>query len=489
MKKILAFAAAAALLFTSCIVGGDETERNAAKGKTRLTVTIAGTSVPGATRAVLEAPGEEGEKNDLNDVTIFILDPDGYVIAAQAYDAASVTAAAEAADDAPGAGADGTNGWLFEFGESIPKDSEVFIVGNVPAASQAALVKRQTLAQIIASYSPVSSFAAVGDYLESTVANEAGEPVAITEGTVVDGIDNADGTAELAVTLVPVISRLELASVESAGIITGFTVSAIYLFDYYPNYTYGSSYNGAKQTLAEGDDFNDDPDIALSGKIVIDDDVVAQQVGGTGIYSAKPANGEVWAFNVAAGSKPMLVVELTALTSSYDEPGNPSIQPAAKRYLRMTGYKSVPGNFAPATIYRIPAIKFDAGHIDMKNPSAVVNAVDNETLPWGKTDTDGELSTDNPAVSIGTISGGTISRIRINGVVAASMPAKLVPGWIVELRATPTDPTHETIVWSASDGSSDITSDLGLDGKNNLMVTFTVPADKDAVILSATISQ
>lgn len=266
MKKfaILAVVAVAAMGWAGC---STENGGNEAGEMTTLAVKISGASVaPDNVRSV-EAPGEVG-KLKVNNGTIFITDASGDVVVksvALDYAAASNTATGQVITDIPST------------------SSYVYIVANMPAPSgNMSAIKAQTMNIVTQS-----------DYKGVAMANAGGDIAAITPAP------DAASPATAKVTLVPLVSRVELHSIKGGANmtdtsdedyvnITGFKVDGVYLDSYYPAFTLAGIESGT--LVDEGSD-------------------TGFTIGDVGPWSAvtsvaTPVAPAVWAHNVVAKGAP-----------------------------------------------------------------------------------------------------------------------------------------------------------------------------------------
>lgn len=317
IKQLFVAALAATTLFASC---SKENNNETTKETTQLSVKISGVV---KSRAV-EAPGETTQGTiQLTNGHIFVINPLGAVI----YDEALVVA------DATGAGQ--------VLGQSVPADSRVYIIGNIPSADVTTIAG---LATFDAIKTQTSAMTTQTDYTEAALANSDGLPASITVATT---------TATVDVSIKPLISRLELAQLKgganTAGdAITAFTVTGVFVDSYYPSFTYIGGNSG---TIF---------DQATSATFTGIGDAGTWAASGTPLVAA-PASGNVWAYNVASGGIapliPRFIIRLSGV--KYTPNGGTEIDlGTTSYYLTVTDYKvsgvSVPA-FERGKIYRIGA--------------------------------------------------------------------------------------------------------------------------------------
>lgn len=312
MKKVSFFSmlAAAALMMgvTSCNKEGGSNPGNDPK---QVSIKIAGVIQPG-TRAV-EAPGETAAGTiELTGGHIFVIDPLGAVTYKEVLNVTQATGVGQT------------------LGASVPADSRIFIIGNIPTADQATIAALTSLSGIKAATSAMTTQT---DYKKAALANSDGAPAAITvTGTT---------TATASVSIKPLISRLELVQVKGGANIKAFTVTGVYVDSYYPSFTYGGSYSGTIFSQGQGGTFSGIGDAdtwAASGT-----PLVASPDLGLG-------DDELWAHNVASGGLPRFIIALTGV--KYDDGGGEVDLGNTPYYLTVTGYTGVTA-FERGKIYRI----------------------------------------------------------------------------------------------------------------------------------------
>lgn len=338
MKKIFLFAASvAALSFASCSNDGGNTETG--KEPTQLSIRLAGV-VPSSSRAV-EAPGQTAVGTiQLTDGHIFIVNPLDGVIDNEPL---NVT-------DAKGAGQ--------TFPRPVPADSRVFILGNIPSDAPA----MNTLTTLAAVKAVTSDITLQSNYAQAALANSDGQPTGFTA---------SNGTASVSVSIKPLISRLELVQIEGASDITAFTVTGVYVDDYYPRFTLGGGYSGTMFSLGSTGTYNGATFYKNEGTWA-----AAQATAGDpfiAVPELSSGSGEVWAYNVAPGSLPRLIVRLSGV--KYN-PGTGEVDlGTTPHYLTMTGYTNLgSAAFERGKIYRLSgSTGFQFDHDDL---GLVPNPVD-----------------------------------------------------------------------------------------------------------------
>jgi hypothetical protein len=305
MKKIFLLAASAAMIFASC--SKDENTANQAE-KTQLSVKLSGVV---GTRA-LDVPGSTEEGTiQLTNGHIFVLDNLDKVAYNEELDV----------DEAQTA-----EGQRLE--EPVANDSRVYVLGNIPADDMDAVADLTTLAEILAFESDITT---QDDYTEVALSNKESEPATIALRTGGAGAGQGENTTgldiyEAKVQLVPLVSRIELLAIEGTDKITSFNVAGVYVDDYYPSFVYDGSEAGEmfeqhQATTYAGDDF-----------YATEDELAAVENDGKFIASY---DNQIWAFNVAAGSLPRLLIKLTDVKYIDD---NGDEQTLDEKWLTVTGY-------------------------------------------------------------------------------------------------------------------------------------------------------
>ncbi len=330
MRKIQIFAITAllALGFASCSKGGEEGAGapGTPGAPTRLAIKLSGAS--DGTKAIQGQGSTVAGTIKLINGHIFVLNASDVVIYKEGLQVSDAMSA---------------NGQILDV--EVPNNSRVYIVGNIASAivGQQSVTEATDWTQIQGAQSAITT---QGDYTQVTLANNDGSPKLIT--------DNGDGSAEVRITLNPLVSRMELLGVnaidnpDNGTQVTAFDVTGVFVDDYFPNFNYIGG--GAGTTYNQGTDA-----MNFSG------------MGDTGSWSAvagvaKPnqSTADVWAYQVAAGGTPRLIIRLENVyvdgTLMEDTDGNPEV-----KFLTVAGYNNMSTTtFQRGVIYRIPTISFYA---------------------------------------------------------------------------------------------------------------------------------
>lgn len=341
MKKLFLAALAATTLFAAC---NKETVNVPEAGTTQLTIKIKGVA-KSVSRAV-EAPGTDAPGTiQLEDGYIFVINPLGEV--EDSSEALDLVAATSAAGQT--------------LASSVASDSRVFVIGNIP--SDVTVASLTTLDEILAATSDITLQA---DYTKATLANINSAPVAITLGAT---------SAVADVVINPLFSRIELHKIQGGsddtGTITAFTVTGVFLDDYFPEFTFAGGNDG---TMFEQDQSTTFAGIGNTGSWAADGAPLAAVAG---------AN-LVWAHNVASGGLPRFIIKLTGV--KYNPTGGGAeVTLEVPHYLTITGYDGV-DEFVRGNIYRIGAENaFTFGPEDLgltPNPIDVPLIVKVRILEW-----------------------------------------------------------------------------------------------------------
>ncbi len=311
---------------------------------TTLAVKISGVPSNPDVRSV-EAPGETG-KLKVNNGTILITDASGDVVVKSVpldYAAASNNATGQVITD-------------------IPANSAfVYIVANVPTPTgNLSSVKIQTM-----------NITSQSDYTNVALANAGGDAAAISPAP------DAASPATASITLVPLVSRVELHSIKGVANmadntdddyvkITGFKVDGVYLDSYYPQFTLAGLESGA--LVDEGSD---------TGFTIAD--VGPWTADATPV--AKPTAPTVWAHNVVAKGAPRFIIKISEVTAEdKDGPVTEVVTPEDPDPVTLSGktfwlsmnttqpYNGVT-SFERGKIYVVEALEFNSNHLfTLPNP-------------------------------------------------------------------------------------------------------------------------
>ncbi len=350
MKKIstMAMVAVAALGLASCAKeGGGQTA-----GSTDLTVRI--NNRPVGTRAI-EAGVADGYKTPLADGKILIF-RDGNFVSAEDLDVALAE----------------TTGQVIE---NVPSTAEVYVVGNIDVSGAAFDVSN------VATWTDFEDvFGAITtqqDASKAVMANAGNAPKAI------ENVDTTEGTADVQVNIAPVVSRIQLAKVtgktEDGLADLAFSVTGVYVSNYYPDFTYAGSYSG---TLFKA--FSDGA--AHGGLTEYQDETEVAATAGVVQTASK-----VWGYNVAAGNIPYLIVKVKLL-AAY-EIGGVEYNAGDELFLTVGSYKETSGAtiaaFAPGTIYNVANLNFSASQLTEEPVDNVALTLTVEVDTWNYVEVDG----------------------------------------------------------------------------------------------------
>jgi hypothetical protein len=398
-------ALAAAAIFTGCMRDpGGETpidEGGSAAPKAKLNLRLTGVATHAATRS-LEGKGVSTTgTNQIANAHVFILDAAGEGV----VDYAPVTTAADL--EALGGG-----GWMFP--ASIPTDSRVFVVANVHKDYNRTIRDLASLDQILSFTSDIWTQT---DYNFATMTNREG-PQSLTL--------TATGSARAEVRVAPVISRLELHELEAGGRIKSFTVSGVYITNFYPAYTYGGGFPAGATPI------DNTRELASNGGMTGDEvNVMAQ---GTPLKAVMTGN-RVWAYNVTAGSMPLLIVQLKNVTVGSTLREGPL-------YLTISSYGGTTA-FAAGKIYRIPSLKFTEEHLTYVPSSE--DAIDAEPIEWDAEDVDPEVAVPGTRILI-TPGSGNFSPFGASSTAPQSFGVSVGTGTLATWSVTITPGTYFEVI-------------------------------------------
>ncbi len=282
MKKVFLLAAAAATVLTGCVSDGGRinnpgiVDGDPEAPMASLSIRLGG----GFTTRSLEGRGDTAPgTNQIANAHVFILDAAGTNV----IDYAPVVGDGDL-DAIKG------SGWTFP--DRIPVDSKVYVVGNVNADYNRTVKDLATLAQINEFTSDIWTQT---DYNLATMANEDGAPVEMVTG--------ASGSAKVTVEVAPVISRLELHALEGGGNIRGFSVTGVFLTNYHTAYTYGGGIPAGSQPV-------DNTKAFATNDGMTGDDLQYPAIAQGEPLKAEMTGNRIWAYNIPAGSLPLLIVRL-----------------------------------------------------------------------------------------------------------------------------------------------------------------------------------
>ncbi len=271
----------------------------------------------------------------------------------------------------------------YRVGFTVPSDSKVYIVGNIPAADASTVAACTTLADIKVASSLISTQNETDKYKTAPLANSDGNAVAIAERTPASGNNLAVYAAT--VNLSPVISRLELVSIKGGADadgnkITSFRVTNIYVDKYYSAFTYGGDGAGSLYELGTATTYGG----------IYTDAVNTNSSLVSSVPTVAPASSKVWAYNVAPKGVPTFVIALTNvkwLPAGGADPADIQDMGSTVYYLSVKGYTGISA-FERGKVYRIgvPGVNdfvFNIDHLSITpNPTDVDLYVTVDILDW-----------------------------------------------------------------------------------------------------------
>lgn len=348
MKKLILMAAAAAMTLAGCEKKGPQTGTTTGNGDNTLVVKIENTVGNGLTRS--DEAAYTANQITLSNAHIYIFNAAGEVMS----QSKSLTAAELTAKEVTI--------------EGVNADDQLFIVANYPTTGSTAFTPTDytTKTAVLAASStikydgtPVNT-----NYKKPFMANFDGNAVNLADYTATG--DPKTITAE--VKLSPLYARFEIAQItgpSSMGNSTtsGFTVTGVYMDNYYPGFTMAGGSNGTLFAQSKT------TPITLNG--IGDPGSWAAEIG-VGPKSVTPATpGNVWAYHVGPGTAiPQIIVRLDELVGNDNYTANPV------QYLTVTGYQKDGAAFAGpierGMIYKISDIVFTEDNL---NGTPVDNSV------------------------------------------------------------------------------------------------------------------
>jgi hypothetical protein len=273
----------------------------------------------------------------------------------------------------------------------------IYIVGNIPAGSLAAVSE-------LSSLSAIRNFEM--DIATQHTAAVGSQGVALANaGGQAQPIDHVSGapSARVNVALEPLVGRLELAALTAVDYvdesftpartysITGFRVTGVFADNYYPHFTLSGGHAGSPFSQGMETDFTG-----------IGDEGLWPAVAGT----ATAGGADVWAYNLpAAGAMPRLILRLDDITAEWSAPGGApasgTVDLAGQtRFVTLVSYRhgSVSGAqitaFERGRIYDVGALRFGINNLGFTpNPAQadVEIEVAVEILDWTLTNMNHEL--------------------------------------------------------------------------------------------------
>ncbi len=330
MKKVYFLAAAAAAMLAGCLNddnGNDNPEETGGGSKADLTSLTIRLGNMGVRTRSLEGKGKtDGGTNQLSNAHVFILDEAGTDVID--YAPVVVNSDLEAIKGA---------GWIFP--DPIPTGSKVYVLGNVHGDYNRTVKDLATLEEINAFTSDIWTQT---DYNLATMANEDGAPVDLVAAT--------SGSARVSVEVAPVISRLELHSLQGGGNIRGFSVTGVFLTGYHTAYTYGGGFPAGSQPV------DNTVELATNGGMT-GDDLQYPAIAQGDPLRAEMTGNRIWAYNVAARSMPLLVVRLENVLIGGTLQAGPL-------YLTVSSYGGTT-EFKAGKIYRINTLSFTEENLEL----------------------------------------------------------------------------------------------------------------------------
>lgn len=271
-KSNLLFAALAALTFFSCAKENNETD--AASEDAKLTIKIANPTTVGS-RGVENIGTAATATVDYPNSVVFVAATTGGVKKAITLDATAGAAGGQTID-------------------KVPTSGQVFVLANVPAA-QLAAAKALPTVKAIQDY--VIKTAAAGTFPNVVLSNATGAGVAYTA----TGVEDATKTANVAVSISPAMSRLELPKIglTAEATVKSYTVTGIYIDRVFESFT-------PKGDKGTGTQVDIKQDIANATIAYYKDENNTSSVSGIVV----PGTDKAWAYQIPAGDTPNIIIRV-----------------------------------------------------------------------------------------------------------------------------------------------------------------------------------
>lgn len=384
MKKIsiLAIAAVMSLGLASCSKEAAQPNDGGVAGKTAdVTISLS----QGKSRATNPA-GAQDDEVVITSASVFIGDASS--VTKYDFDATELAAEAKTIED-------------------VTVGKSVFVVANATKADGSAITTFPTdnLANVKAFAYNISAMASK---LHTAVALSGSAAGTVTEDAATPGV-----ATPMDVDLTPVVARLalkEVKAVNPAGTpgnmtITSFTVKGVYLTGFYNKFKFDGTHGAATDLY----DFVTEADgtilpavsTAMSGYGAMDEGTWAHSS-----LAATPSAANSWAYNIAGGSLPKLVIAVTGVNfSTAPTSMNPitiggeqvTAQPTgATFYLTVSNYTfpedATMSNFEAGNIFKISSLEFTSEDLGISPSTASVDLTVNvDVVPWNEVEIGGEF--------------------------------------------------------------------------------------------------
>jgi hypothetical protein len=253
----------------------------------------------------------------------------------------------------------------------IPSTSRIYVVGNIPATLLSAVTGQSTLNGILTLVSDIEVLEGY-NYTGVVLANNNGLPAVMDNVTAAAPGSGNYGTADVSITLSPLISRLELVQVQGAGNILSFDVTGVFVDDYHTGFTWsgGNSGNSGANGLNFYTHGQATPILAYAPWFHDAGEWPSDNLVATPATVLIP--NAVWAYNLPSRGLPRLFIRLENVTAAAGF----LVDPNKVYYVTVTGYTGLgSATFERGKIYRIGGangITFDETQIaEVPNPDGV----------------------------------------------------------------------------------------------------------------------
>jgi hypothetical protein len=331
MKKLIMFAAAAAMVFTSCM---QEDANQTPAGQASITVSVQGAGAPSVRASHIETPSGTNLTPSVNNCYVFVFEGDN-VVHWEALTAADLAS---------------TTGKVLNGGALFDETVTVYVLANLPSGVVPAEL---TTWDILKGKVSEISYAGTGaniSYLQPAMSNFDGARKALEINTT------EANKASVTVKISPLYARIEVEGIEAISPntatnsqVSSFAVDGVFLSNYWTGFNMIGGGAGTKKQYTAP---TAGGPAAFDWTTLSGETTATPWIASGNPLKAVPAAGKVWAFHVGAGLTSNIIVRLSSAAGA-----SPALATGA-HYLTVTGYSDLTTtNFERGKIYRM-SIKF-----------------------------------------------------------------------------------------------------------------------------------